>query len=84
VRERTQAIVEQAGGRVIGIWYAFGEYDIVAIAEFPDNVSCATVVMAFAAGGALKAGKTTALLTIEEGLEALKNAKGAPYQPPSG
>jgi uncharacterized protein with GYD domain len=83
VRERTQAIIEQLGGRVIGTWYAFGEYDTVSIAEFPDNVGFATVAIAFAAGGALKAAKTTPLLTVEEGLEALKNAKGAPYQPPS-
>jgi uncharacterized protein with GYD domain len=83
VRERTQAVVEKFGGRVVGIWYAFGEYDLVSIAEFPDNVSVATVVIAFAAGGALKAAKTTPLMTVEEGLEALKNAEGAPYQPPS-
>jgi hypothetical protein len=57
-------------------------YDVLSIAEFPDDVSCATVVVAFAAGGALKAAKTTPLLTIEEGLQALENARGAPYQPP--
>jgi uncharacterized protein with GYD domain len=84
VVERTRAITEQFGGKVIGTWYAFGEYDLVSIAEFPDNVSVATVVIAFAAGGALKAAKTTPLMTVEEGLEALKNAGRADYQAPSG
>jgi len=82
VRERTQAMMEKLGGRLVGTWYAFGEYDIVSIAEFPDNVSVATAVIAFAAGGALKAAKTTVLMTVEEGLEALKQSTGAPYQPP--
>ena len=82
-RERTQAITEQFGGRFVGIWYAFGEYDIVAIAEYPDNVSVATVAIAFAAGGAVKAAKTTPLMMVEEGLQALRNAGGADYQPPT-
>ncbi|HUT19898.1 MAG TPA: GYD domain-containing protein [Anaerolineae bacterium] len=83
VRERTKAIVEQVGGRVIGTWYAFGEYDLVSIAEFPDEVSVAAVAIAFAAGGALKAAKTTPLMTVEEGLAAIKKAARATYQPPS-
>ena len=82
VRERIQAIVEQLGGRLVGTWYAFGEYDVVSISEFPDNVSVTTAVMAFAAGGALKAAKTTVLMTIEEGLQAMKQVAGAKYQPP--
>jgi uncharacterized protein with GYD domain len=83
VRERVKAIVEQFGGRLIGTWYAFGEYDLVSIAEFPDNVSIAAVAIAFAAGGALRSAKTTALMTVEEGMEALAKAGGADYQPPS-
>lgn len=83
VQERVQAVMEQNGGKVIGIWYAFGEYDIVGIAEYPDNVSAATVSVVFAAGGALKAAKTTPLMTIEEGLQLLQRAADAAYQPPS-
>ena len=83
VRERTAAIHKQFGGKLIGIWYAFGEYDVVAIAEYPDTVSIASVAIAFAASGVLKAAKTTPLMTIEEGLEAMRNAGGADYQPPS-
>jgi uncharacterized protein with GYD domain len=83
VRERIKAIFEQHGGKLIGIWYAFGEYDIVGIGEFPDDVSMASVAIAFAAGGALKAAKTTVLMTVEDGLKAMKRAGGADYQPPS-
>lgn len=83
VRERIATITEQFGGKLVGLWYAFGEYDVVGIAEYPDNMSMASVSIAFAAAGALKAAKTTPLMTIEEGLEAMRNAGGADYQPPS-
>ena len=84
VRERVKPIIEQFGGKLVSVWYTFGEYDIVGIFEMPDNVSTATVAIAFAAGGAIKAAKTTPLMTVEEGLQALRNAGGADYQPPTG
>ena len=82
VADRTRAVVERLGGRLESTYYAFGEYDLVQIIEFPDNVSAASLVIAAAAGGALKAAKTTPLMTAEEGIEAFKKAAGANYQPP--
>ena len=61
---------------------AFGEHYIVLITEFPDNVSAATVAITAAAGGAISDIQTIPLLTIEEGLEALRRAGGADYTPP--
>ena len=68
MRERVNPIIEQFGGKLVNVWYAFGEYDVIGIFEMPDNVSTATVAIAFAAGGAVKAAKTTPLMTVEEGL----------------
>jgi uncharacterized protein with GYD domain len=84
VRQRVEATIKQHGGKLVGVWYAFGEYDLVSIAEYPDNVSMATVAMTFAAGGALKSAKTTVLMTVEEGLKAMKQAGGSKYQAPGG
>jgi hypothetical protein len=52
--------------------------------EAPDNVSAAGLSMAVSAGGALKAIKTTPLMTIEEGIQAMKKgaAAAASYAPP--
>ena len=83
VRERVNTAIAQFGGKLVDVWYSFGEYDVVGIVEMPDNVSMATVAIAFAAGGAVKAGKTTPLMTVEEGLQALRNAGGADYRPPT-
>lgn len=73
--EAVKPVLDKLGGRFKASYYAFGEYDLVCIAEFPDNVSAAAAALAFSAGGALKSYKTTPLMTIEEGMEALK--KGA-------
>ena len=82
VTERTRAVIERLGGRLESTYYAFGEYDLVQIIELPDNVGAASVAIAAAAGGAVKAIKTTPLMTVEEGMEAFKKAAGAEYQPP--
>ena len=65
---------EAAGGKLIGGWLCFGEYDLVIIADMPSQESMAAMVLAFAAGGALKSGKTTQLMTGDQGVEALKKA----------
>ena len=85
-QDRVQAIrpaVEKLGGKVEGAWYSFGEYDIMALLEMPDNVSAAAFAVAAAAGGAVKSVKTTPLMTVQEGIEALRKAGGAGYRPPS-
>ena len=82
VRRRVEAMMDRLGGKVIGIWYAFGEYDLVAIIEMPDNTREAAAAIAIAAGGAVRAAKTTPLITIEEGLAAQKLAARSLYLPP--
>ena len=47
----------------------------------PDNVSAAAFAVAVAAGGACKNVKTTPLLSIAEGIEAMKKAGQSGYQP---
>jgi uncharacterized protein with GYD domain len=72
VRERNRALVEALGGKMVGAWFAFGDYDVVMIVEFPDNVS---VAAAF---------KTTPLLSIEESIQVMEKAGGLPYTKPGG
>jgi uncharacterized protein with GYD domain len=69
-----RAVCEAAGGKFVGGWLCFGEYDAVLIADMPNMESMAAIALAIAAGGALKASKTTALMTGAQGVEALKKA----------
>ena len=82
--EAVQPAVEQLGGTVHSTWLAFGEYDVISILELPDNVRAAAISMAISAGGVVKAIKTTPLMTWEEGVEAMREAAQAAYQPPIG
>jgi uncharacterized protein with GYD domain len=59
----------------VGAWCAFGEYDIVAICDVPDDEAMSAVAMAIAAGGAAKASKTTRLMTGEQGVAAMRKAE---------
>lgn len=80
--EAVRPVAQRLGGSIEHAWLAFGEYDIVAICQFPDNASAAAFSIAASAGGALKAIKTTPLMTVEEGVEAMRKAGGAGYRPP--
>ncbi len=74
--------VESLGGSLEGIWFAFGEYDIVALAQFPDNSSAAAFALAISATGATAARRITPLMTMDEGTEAMRKAATADYRHP--
>jgi len=83
--DRTKAIrpvIEKLGGSLESAWFAFGDYDLVLIVEFPDNVNAAAFSLAAAAGGAVRGIKTTPLLAISEGIGAMKLAAESGYKPP--
>jgi uncharacterized protein with GYD domain len=78
--EAIRPAIERLGGKIQSGWFAFGEHDVVLLLEMPSNVNSAAIAIAFAAGGALKAIKTTPLITAEEALEAMKKAAGTGYR----
>ncbi len=67
-------LCEAAGGKLVGGWLCFGEYDAVIIADVPNNESMAAIALAVGAGGAFKASKATVLMTGTEGVAALEKA----------
>ena len=75
-------VVEGLGGKLDGFWFCFGEYDVVGIAQLPDNVSAAAFAFAVSQTGSLKSFKTTPLMTTDESMKAMKKAAKAGYQPP--
>lgn len=80
--EAVRPVIEKLGGKVEGAWFSFGDYDVILIMQMPDNISAAAFSLAVAASGAFKTHKTTPLMTIADGVEAMKRAGGAGYQPP--
>ena len=86
-QNRTDAIrtvCESMGGIMVGCWMAFGEDDIIVLADMPNDEGMAAVAMAVAASGAAVRGRTTKLLTMEQAVSAMNKAnKTVHYQPPS-
>jgi uncharacterized protein with GYD domain len=80
--EAVRPVVEGLGGKMDEGFLSFGEYDVVAICQLPDNVSAAAFSIATAAGGAVKAFKTTPLMSMTDAVKAMKKAGKASYQPP--
>ncbi len=81
-RKAAQSYIESVGGKLHGFWYAFGTHDGYNLWEAPDTVSMAGVALAIAAGGALRSFETTALLTVEETMDALRKAGAVGYRTP--
>jgi uncharacterized protein with GYD domain len=80
--EAVRPVVESLGGKLNDFYFCFGEYDLIALCEFPDNASAGAFAVAATAGGALRAIKTTPLLTVDEGLEVMRRAGSLSYEPP--
>jgi uncharacterized protein with GYD domain len=74
--------IERLGGKIECAYMTFGEYDLMIVLDMPDNVSAAALSIAAAAGGAVKAIKTTPLMTIAEGIEAMRKGAAAGYRGP--
>jgi uncharacterized protein with GYD domain len=83
--EIVSQFMQHLGGRFETVYFAFGDYDIVAVMDLPDNVSAAAASMVVSAGGAVKEIKTTPLMTVDEGIQAMRKGAeaAASYRPPS-
>ena len=78
-REAADQAIRSVGGRLESLYYAFGEHDVVGIAEFPDQLSAVALSTAINSSGTTTI-KLTPLVTVEEVDQASK--KVAQYRPP--
>ncbi len=74
-----QAAAESVGGSVDCMYYAFGDTDVYAIVDFPDDASATAFSLMINASGSVK-GSTTPLMTPED-LDAATQ-KSPTYRPP--
>ena len=78
-----RALIEGVGGRLVGLYWAFGDYDGVAIFEAPDNIAIGGAMVRVLGTGVFSAVKTTPLFTAREGRQLLAVAGRAAYRPPA-
>lgn len=78
-RAAAEAAMASVGGSIEAFYYAFGDVDLVGIADFPDDASAAAISLMINASGAIDL-KVTPLMTAED-LDAAA-AKTPAYNPP--
>jgi uncharacterized protein with GYD domain len=82
-REETVGrILEEAGCKLHGIWYSFGENDGFALMEAPENVTAGGLAIAISSSGSFRKFETHVLMTQSELLEALAKAGEVAYTAP--
>jgi uncharacterized protein with GYD domain len=84
-QDRSEAIrpaIEAMGGRLESFFMCFGEYDVIGIADFPGNVDAGAFAISVAAGGAVRAFRTTPLFEASESVEAMRKSGSTGYTPP--
>jgi uncharacterized protein with GYD domain len=64
--------VEKAGGKLIGGYYTFGEYDVIIIIEAPNDEVVMSLMLKVGSAGNVRT-KTLKAFTAEEGLNIIKN-----------
>jgi uncharacterized protein with GYD domain len=82
--EVVRPVFEASGAKLLVGGFSFGDYDIVVVFDAPDDTTAAAIALTAGAGGAVKAAKTTKLLSGQEWIDSLRKAQGvAPqYRPP--
>ena len=78
-REAVERLVEGVGGKLESMYFAFGDSDVYAIIDAPDNVSASRAALTVGATGTASV-KTTVLLTPEEVDQATEQSIS--YTPP--
>jgi uncharacterized protein with GYD domain len=49
--EDGERLIEEAGGKLVGVWVTFGRYDVVEVFEAPDDETALEIVTKLGAGG---------------------------------
>ena len=71
--DRLEAIrnpIEKLGGSLRATYFTNGTFDVLAISEFPEDISSSQISIAFADGGAIATIDSTPLLTANEAASA--------------
>jgi uncharacterized protein with GYD domain len=64
-------MVEKVGGKLIGGYYTFGEYDVVIVMEAPNDEAVMSLMLKVGSAGNVRT-KTLKAITAEEGIEIIK------------
>ena len=67
-----KAMLEKVGGKLIGGYYTFGEYDVVIIIEAPNDETVMSLMLKVGSAGNVRT-KTLKAFSAEEGFRIIKD-----------
>ncbi len=78
-------LCEAHGAKLHHYFFAFGEHDIVLIAETPDDKTAMALAMGVAASGVVSSVQTTVFVTAAEAVDVMRRAGelAGTYRPPN-
>jgi len=74
--------LKKIGGRLISLYYCFGEYDGICIYEAPDANKALALIMSAVSAGPVEQNKTTMIFNMKDSVQALKNASKIKFKGP--
>ena len=77
-----ETMLEDMGGRLVGMYYCMGDHDGFIIYEAPDDESAGAGILVAVGTGHLKESKTTRLFSMEEALKIWAKAGAVSYAAP--
>jgi uncharacterized protein with GYD domain len=84
VVERITPALNACGATLQSMYYAFGDVDLVGVIDFPTPEDAAAFALAVGSSGALRLYRTTPLLSVDQGIDAMRRAEAVRkvYSPP--
>lgn len=72
--EMVARVIEAHDGKLLQFYWVFGDADVILIYECPRSEDAMAILLKLSSGGAVKFHKTTALLSNEEAMGAMRKA----------
>lgn len=69
-----EQLLKGVGGRLISLYYSFGEWDGLVIFEAPDELTAMTAILRIITPGHLEATKTTVLFSMQDMINVSRRA----------
>lgn len=73
-------LLKKLGGRLLSVYYTFGEWDELVIFEAPDENKALAAIVSIISPGHLEATKTTVLFTMEDVIKAMNVASALTFR----
>ncbi|MBT7953595.1 MAG: GYD domain-containing protein [Rhodospirillaceae bacterium] len=73
-KKEVKKVIDAFGGKLINLYWMFGEHDIVTLYEAPDDSVAMAILLTLSAGGNVASHRTTILMPNDQAMKAMRLA----------